>query len=154
FLVVARKDFPPRDLKELISYVRGNADKVNSGHAGVGSVTHMTWLLFNWLIGVKPTTVPFNGAGPAMNALVAGQIDYMCDSIVNATTQVQAGHIKGYAITTPQRNPIVPHVPTTTEAGLPDFQVTSWLALFAPKGTPLPIRDRLTAALDRALDDP
>jgi tripartite-type tricarboxylate transporter receptor subunit TctC len=154
FLVVARKDFPPHELKEFISHVRGNADKVNSGHAGVGSVTHMTCLLFNWLIGVKPTTVPFNGAGPAMTALVAGQIDYMCDSIVNTSTQLQAGHIKAYAITTPQRNPIVPHVPTTTEAGLPDFQVTSWQALFAPKGTPQPIRDRLTAALDRTLDDP
>ena len=102
---------------------------------------------------MKPTLIPFNGTGPAMNALVAGQVDYMCDQIVNVVPQVQGGTIKAYAIGTAERNPALPDVPTAKEAGLPDFQASAWNALFAPKGTPKPILDKLSAALDKALDD-
>jgi tripartite-type tricarboxylate transporter receptor subunit TctC len=152
-LILGRKDFPPNDLKEFVAYVKGNVDKLNMAHAGVGSVSHVTCLLLNSIIGVKPTAVPFNGTGPAMNALVAGQVDYMCDQIVNVVPQVQGGTIKAYAVGTAVRNPALPDVPTTREAGLPEFQASAWNALFAPKATPRPIVDKLADALDKALDD-
>src|SRR5262245_41818281 len=105
------------------------------------------------LLGVKPPLVPFSGTGPATNALIGGQIDYMCNAIPEVGSQVQAGRIKAYAIGSAQRSPALPNVPTAKEAGLPEFQAMPWWALFAPKGTPQPILDRLTDALDRALDD-
>ncbi len=152
-LILARKDFPAKDLKEFIAYVKANGSKLNEAHAGVGSVSFTTCLLLNHLLGVKPTLIPFTGTGPSMNALVAGQVDYMCDQIVNAVPQVQAGTIKAYAVATPQRNPALPDVPTTIEARLPDYQTSAWNALFAPKGTPKPVLDKLSAALDKALSD-
>jgi tripartite-type tricarboxylate transporter receptor subunit TctC len=102
---------------------------------------------------VKPTAVPFNGTGPAMNALVGGQVDYMCDQIVNVVSQVNGGTIRAYAIGTPERNPALPNVPTAREAGMAAFQASAWNALFAPKDTPQPIVDQLSAALDKALSD-
>jgi tripartite-type tricarboxylate transporter receptor subunit TctC len=152
-VILGRKDFPPKDLKAFITYVKANEDKLNMAHAGVGSVAFTTCLLFNHLIGVKPVSVPFNGTGPAMNALVGGQVDYMCDQIVNVVPQVLGGTIKAYAVGTPERTPALPDLPTSIEAGLPDFQASAWNGLFAPKGTPKPILDKLSAALDRALDD-
>src|SRR5262245_38076320 len=134
-LILARKDFPPKDLKEFVAYVKANAEKVNAAHAGVGSVSHVSCELLHSILDVKPVGVPFNGTGPAMNALVAGQVDYMCDQIVNAVPQINAGTIKAYAIATPERNPSLPNVPTTAEAGLPAFQAQAWNAIFAPKGT-------------------
>ena len=112
-----------------------------------------TCLLLNSIIGVKPTRVPYTGTGPSMNALVAGQVDYMCDQIPNAVPQINGGTIKAYAIGTPERNPALPNVPTAIEAGLPQFQASAWNALFAPKGTPKAVTDKLTDALDKALDD-
>ena len=152
-LILAKKDFPPKDLKEFVAYVKANADKLNMAHAGVGSVSFTTCLLLNSILGVKPTTIPYNGTGPAMNALVGGQVDYMCDQIVNVVPQVQAGTIKAYAIGTPERNPALPDVPTAKEAGLPQFEASAWNALFAPKGTPKQVVDKISAALDKALDD-
>jgi tripartite-type tricarboxylate transporter receptor subunit TctC len=153
-LVFGRKDFPPAGFKEFIPYVKANAGKLNVGHAGVGSISHFTCLLLDSILGVKPTMVPFGGAAPAINALMGGQTDYMCDSISAPVQQVQAGTVKGYAVATPERNPALPNIPTTKEAGLPEFQAFGWYALFAPKGTPKPALDTLTAALDKALDDP
>jgi tripartite-type tricarboxylate transporter receptor subunit TctC len=153
-LILAKKDFPAADLEQFAAYVKANIDKLNMAHAGVGSVSFTTCLLLNSILGVKPTAVPFNGTGPAMNALVGGQVDYMCDQIVNAVPQIKGGTIKAYAIATPERNPALPEVPATKEAGLPEFQVSAWNALFAPKGTPKPIIDKLNAALAKALDDP
>ena len=124
FLIVARKDLPPRDLKEFIAYVKGNAEKLNVGHAGVGSNLFTYTLLLNSLLGVKPTMVPFTGAAPATNALIGGQIDYMLNDIVDAGQQIQAGTIKAYAIAAAERHPALPNVPTTSEAGLPQFLVT------------------------------
>src|SRR3982075_1551507 len=152
-LILARKDFPPKDLKEFIAYVKANADKVNAAHAGVGSVSHVSCQLLNSILDIKPTGVPFNGTGPAMNALVGGQVDYMCDQIVNAVPQINGGTIKAYAVATPERNPALPDLPTTAEAGLPKYQASAWNAIFAPKGTPAPILAKLNAAAVKALDD-
>ena len=152
-LILARKDFPPKDLKEFVTYVKANVDKVNAAHAGVGSVSHVSCQLLNSILDIKPTGVPFNGTGPAMNALVGGQVDYMCDQIVNAVPQINGGTLKAYAVATAERNPSLPDVPTTAEAGLPAFQAQAWNAIFAPKGTPAPVIARLNAAAVKALDD-
>jgi tripartite-type tricarboxylate transporter receptor subunit TctC len=152
-LILAKKDFPAKDLKEFVAHVKANETKLNNAHAGVGSVSFTTCLLLNSIMGVKPTTIPFQGTGPSMNALVGGQVDYMCDQIVNAVPQVKGGTIKAYAIATAERNPSLPDVPTTKEAGLPAFEASAWNAIFAPKGTPKAAVDKIAAALDKALDD-
>jgi tripartite-type tricarboxylate transporter receptor subunit TctC len=152
-LIVTKKDFPAKDLKEFTAYLKANADKVNQAHAGVGAVSHMTCILLNSQIGVKPTAVPYGGTGPALNDLVSGQVDYMCDQIVNLVSQVNAGSIKALAIASVERSPALPNVPTTKEAGLPEYQVAAWNAVFAPKGTPKDVVAKLTAALNSALDD-
>ena len=152
-LILARKDFPPKDLKEFVAYVKANAEKVNAAHAGIGSVSHVSCELLHSILDIKPVGVPFNGTGPAMNALVGGQVDYICDQIVNAVPQINAGTIKAYAIATAERNPSLPNVPTTAEAGLPAFQAQAWNAMFAPKGTSPAIVASLNAAAVKALDD-
>ena len=152
-LILARKEFPPKDLKDFIAYVKANETKLNAAHAGVGSVSHVSCQLLNSVLDIRPTGVPFNGTGPAMNALVGGQVDYMCDQIVNAVPQVNAGTIKAYAVATPERNPSLSNVPTTAEAGLPAFQAQAWNAIFAPKGTPAPVIAKLNEAIGKALDD-
>jgi tripartite-type tricarboxylate transporter receptor subunit TctC len=152
-LILARKDFPPKDLKEFIAYVKANTEKLNAAHAGVGSVSNVSCELLNSVLNIKPTGVPFNGTGPAMNALIGGQVDYMCDQIVNAVPQINGGTIKAYAIATAERNPSLPDLPTTAEAGLPAFQAQAWNAIFAPKGTSPAIVAKLNAAASKALDD-
>ena len=152
-LVTAKKELPPRDLREFSAYAKANVDKLNMAHAGVGSITHVTCLLLNALVGVNPTMVPFNGAAPAVSALVGGQVDYMCNAVPDIVSQVQSGTLKAYATGTATRNPALPNVPTASEAGLPQFQALAWNGLFAPEGTPKPVLDALTSALDRALDD-
>ena len=152
-VTTARKEFPANDLKGFIAYVQANAGKVNAAHAGVGSITHTTCLLLHSLLGVQPTFVPFGGAAPAMNALLGGQVDYICNAIPDAVSHVRSGTAKGYAISTAERSPILPDVPTSKEAGLPEFDASAWNALFAPKGTPKPVLDKLTDALSKALDD-
>lgn len=152
-LILAKKDFPAKDLKEFVAYVKANTDKLNMAHAGVGSVSYSSCELLSSVLEIKPTGVPFNGTGPAMNALVGGQVDYMCDQIVNAVPQINGGTIKAYAVATPERNASLPNLPTTTEAGLPKYQVSAWNAIFAPKGTPPEIVAKLNAAAAKALDD-
>jgi putative tricarboxylic transport membrane protein len=152
-LIVTRKDFPAKDLKEFVNYLKANESKVNEAHAGVGSVSYTTCTLLNSILNLKPTAVPFNGTGPALNALLGGQVDYMCDQIVNLVSQIEGGAIKAYAIATPNRNPVLPNVPTTKEGGLPEYEVSAWNMLFVPKGTPQPIADKLADALDKALND-
>lgn len=152
-LILARKDLEPKNLKDFIAYAKANETKINQAHAGIGAVSHVTCELFNSMIGIKPVGVPFNGTGPAMNALVAGQVDYMCDQIVNAAPQIQGNAIKAYAVATAERNPSLPDLPTTAEAGLPNYKVSAWNAIFAPKGTPEPIIAKLNAAMVKALDD-
>ena len=152
-VIAARKDFPADDLKGFAAYVKANAAKINVGHAGVGSTFFTTCLMLDSILDVKPTLVPFNGGAPAMNALVAGQVDYLCADVLTSAPQLQAGTIKAYAIAAAARSPLLPQVPTTAEAGLGEFQASTWFGLFAPKATPGPLLDKLADALDRALDD-
>ena len=151
-VIVARKDFPPKDLKEFVAFVKTDFGKLNMAHAGVGSIFFTTGLLLNSVLGVKPTLVPFNGGAPAMNALMAGQVDYMCSDVLGSAPQLQSGTIMAYAIAAAERSAELPNYPTR-EAGAPEFQASAWNAVFAPKSTPKPILDKLTDALDRALDD-
>jgi tripartite-type tricarboxylate transporter receptor subunit TctC len=153
-VVVGRKDLPPKDLRELVAYLKAGAEGLNEAHAGVGSVSYTACALLDALVGARPNRIVYRGTGPALNDLVAGQVDYMCDQIVNLVPQIRAGTIKAYAVALPERSPALPGVPTTREAGLPEFQVTAWNALFAPKGTPAAIVKRLSTALLAALDDP
>ncbi len=150
-LIVARKGLPANNLKEFIAYAKSN--KISEAHAGVGSVSFTTCTMLNAMIGVKPTRVAYRGTGPSLNDLVGGQVDYMCDQIVNLVEQIKGGQIKAYAIATSARSPALPDVPTTKEAGLPNYQVSAWNALFAPKGTPKEIVTRLNQALGMALED-
>ena len=153
FLIGANKTLPPNELNEFIAYLRVNHQRMNMGHAGVGSVTHLTGVLFNGILGLKPALVPFNSAAAAMNALIAGHVDYMSAPVAEAAQHVRGGTIKAFAVASSERSRAVPDVPTSREAGLPEYQVLTWNGLFAPKGTPGPVLDRLTDALDQALDD-
>jgi tripartite-type tricarboxylate transporter receptor subunit TctC len=153
-LIVARKDFPAADLKEFIAKAKDPASKMSQAHAGVGSVSFTTCTLLNAQLGTKHKVVAYRGTGPALNDMVGGQVDYMCDQIVNLVEQVKAGTIRAYAIATAERSPALPDVPTTKEAGLPEYQVSAWNALFAPKGTPQEIVTKLNETLSKALDDP
>jgi tripartite-type tricarboxylate transporter receptor subunit TctC len=152
-LIVARKDFPAADLKEFVARVKDPSAKVKQAHAGVGSVSFTTCTLLTSQLGAKNIVAAYRGTGPALNDLVGGQVDYMCDQIVNLVEQVKGGSIKAYAIATPERSPALPNVPTTKEAGLPEYQVSAWNALFAPQGTPKEIVTKLNETLVKALDD-
>jgi tripartite-type tricarboxylate transporter receptor subunit TctC len=152
-VIEARKDFPAQNLSELVAYLKANGSKLNEAHAGVGSITYVACTMLHELLGIKPTRVAYRGTAPAMNDLVGGQVDYMCDQILNGIAQVRTGAIRAYAIASAERSPALPDVPTTREAGLPEYQVSAWNALFAPKGTPPALVQRLNQALSSALDD-
>jgi len=152
--IVARKDFPAKDIKEFITYVKANKDKITYGNAGVGAASHLCGMLFMSAIDTQFTTVSYKGTGPAMNDLLGGVFDFMCDQTTNTTGQIQGGKIKAYAVTSKQRVPSLKDLPTLQESGLKDFEVSVWHGLYAPKGTPKPIVDQLSAALRVALKDP
>jgi tripartite-type tricarboxylate transporter receptor subunit TctC len=152
-LLVTRKELPPNTLAEFVSYAKANESKLNMAHAGVGSVSYTGCLLLNAAIGIKPTLVPFTGTAPVMNALLGGQVDYVCDPILGPLPHVRAGTLKALAITSEKRHPALPDVPTSAEGGLPQFNITVFFGVFAPKGTPKAVLDRLVAALDKGLDD-
>jgi tripartite-type tricarboxylate transporter receptor subunit TctC len=152
-MIVARKDFPPKDLNEFVAYLRANADRLNMAHGGVGAASYLFGSLLNRIVGAKPTLVPFNGNGPALNAMIGGQVDYMYAGVAEVVQQVRSGLLKAYGVAGLERNPTLPDVPTTSEAGLSQFQALNWFGLFAPKTTPQPVLDMLTDALDKALDD-
>ncbi|HEU0059049.1 MAG TPA: tripartite tricarboxylate transporter substrate-binding protein [Hyphomicrobiaceae bacterium] len=151
--IVSKKDNPAKDLKEFIAYLKANQDKLSYGHAGVGSISHVSGTLFNSQFGLKPALVAYRGTAPALNDLVGGQIDYMVDQSLNVIPQIKAGTIKVYAIAAAQRLESLPDVPTSKEAGV-DFIFSAWNAMVAPKGTPKEIIAKLSAALNKALDDP
>jgi tripartite-type tricarboxylate transporter receptor subunit TctC len=151
--IVAKKSTQASGLEEFIDYLQANSEKLTYGHAGVGSISHVSGLLFNAQFGLKPTLVPYRGTGPALQALVAGQLDYMIDQSLNVIPQIKAGTIKVYAIAAPERLSSLPDAPTTGEAGV-DFVFRAWNAMVAPKGTPNEIVGRLADALSKALDDP
>lgn len=152
--LVARKDFPAKDLKELLAYVKANKEKVTYANAGLGSASHLCGMLFMSAIQTDMTTVPYKGTGPAMNDLLGGQVDFMCDQTTNTTSQIKGGKIRAYAVTTKTRVPSLPDIPTLAESGLPNFEVAVWHGLYAPKGTPKPVIDKLVQALQFALKDP
>ena len=152
--IVARGNFPAKDLKELIAYVKENKAKVTYANAGLGAASHLCGMLFMTAIDTDLTTVPYKGTGPAMNDLLGGKVDFMCDQTTNTTSQIKGGKIKVYAVTTKKRVASLPDVPTAAEAGLPNFEVGVWHGLYAPKGTPKAIVDRLSTSLKVALRDP
>jgi tripartite-type tricarboxylate transporter receptor subunit TctC len=152
--LVSKKDFPPKDVKELVAYVKANKDKVTYAHAGVGSASHLCGMLFLSTIGADVTTVPYKGTGPAMTDLIGGQVDFMCDQTTNTTQQIKAGTVKAYAVTTKKRVASLPNLPTLDEAGLKGFEVGIWHGVWVPHGTPKPAIDKLVAALQTALKDP
>jgi len=151
---IARKDFPPKDMKELIAYVKANKDKVTYANAGVGAASHLCGMLLMSAIQADLTTVPYKGTGPAMTDLIGGQVDFMCDQTTNTTPQIKGGKVKAYSVTTASRVKTLPDLPTVQESGIKDFQVGIWHGLWAPKGTPKPAIDKLVVALQAALKDP
>jgi tripartite-type tricarboxylate transporter receptor subunit TctC len=152
-VLVARKDFEPTDLKQLIDYVKANKDKVTYANAGIGAASHLCGMLFMSSIETPLTTVPYKGTGPAMTDLIGGQVDFMCDQSTNTTNQIKAGEIKAYVTTTTERLTNLPDIPTAAEAGLPGLEVTIWHGIYAPKGTPKDVIDRLSQSLKTALKD-
>jgi tripartite-type tricarboxylate transporter receptor subunit TctC len=152
--IVARKDLEPADLKGLIEYAKANADTVTVANAGIGAASHLCGMMFMSAIDTPLVTVPYKGTGPAMTDLLGGQVDIMCDQTTNTTKQIQGETIKAYAVTSPARLEVLPDVPTAEEAGLPGFQVGIWHGLYAPKGTPAEITERLSKSLQVALKDP
>jgi tripartite-type tricarboxylate transporter receptor subunit TctC len=149
--IVARKDLEPTDIKGLVEYAKANKDTVTVANAGIGAASHLCGMLFMSAIQTPLVTVPYKGTGPAMTDLLGGQVDIMCDQITNTTKQIQAGTIKAYAVTSPNRLDVLPDLPTTTEAGIEGMEVGIWHGLYAPKGTPAEIVDRLSKSLQLAL---
>jgi tripartite-type tricarboxylate transporter receptor subunit TctC len=153
-IVVAKKGLPPNTLAEFIAYLKANEKSVTEADAGIGSVSHLGCSVLKSLIAVKPTVVTYRGTPQATQDLIAGNVDFVCNQIVNVVGHVKNGAVKAYAVTSDARSPMLPEVPTTAEAGLPDFKLTVWYGLSAPKGTPAPIVEKLNKALAAALDDP
>ncbi|RJG45084.1 tripartite tricarboxylate transporter substrate binding protein BugD [Mesorhizobium sp. DCY119] len=152
--IVARKDLEPTDLKGLVEYAKANKDTVTVANAGIGAASHLCGMLFMSAIDTSLVTVPYKGTGPAMTDLLGGQVDIMCDQTTNTTKQIQGGTIKAYAVTSAKRLDVLPDVPTAEEGGLPGFQVGIWHGIYAPKGTPAEITERLSKSLQVALKDP
>jgi tripartite-type tricarboxylate transporter receptor subunit TctC len=152
-VVIARKDFPARDLKEFVAMLRQQGGAVKQAHGGIGASSHMACLLFTAEIGAKPTLVAYRGSGPALNDLVGGHVDFLCEQSVSVAESVLAGSVKAYAVSAAERLAMLPDVPTAREAGV-NYEMSVWAGLFAPKGTPPEVIGRLADALDKALDEP
>jgi tripartite-type tricarboxylate transporter receptor subunit TctC len=151
--LIARSNFPANNFKEFLAYIKANKAKVTYGNAGLGAASHLCGLLFMNAIETDFTTVPYKGTAPAMNDLLGGQIDFMCDQTTNTMSQIKSGKVKAYAVTTAKRLPTLPNVPTLQEEGLKGFEVAIWHALYAPKNTPQPVIDTLVKANQAALKD-
>jgi tripartite-type tricarboxylate transporter receptor subunit TctC len=152
--LLAKKDLPPDNLRELIAYVRLNKERINLANAGLGAVSHLCGMLFQQAVGVELTTIPFSGTAPAMTALLGGQVDMLCDQTTQTIPQIRAQKVKFYGVTTLQRIQALPDAPTLDEQGLKDFEVVVWHGVYAPKGTPRETLDKLNAALRASLKDP
>jgi tripartite-type tricarboxylate transporter receptor subunit TctC len=150
---VAKKDFPPNDFKSMVDYVKKNKDKVTYANAGVGAASHLCGLLFMSAIETDVTTVPYKGTAPAMNDLLGGQVDFMCDQTTNTTSYIKSGKIKAYAVTSKSRVESLKELPPAAD-GLAGFEVSVWHGVYAPKGTPKPVIDKLVASLQAAIADP
>jgi tripartite-type tricarboxylate transporter receptor subunit TctC len=152
-VVIARKDFPARDLKEFVAVLRQQGDAVKQAHGGIGASSHMACLLFTAQIGAKPTPVAYRGSAPALNDLMGGHVDFLCEQSVSVVEQVLAGSVKAYAVSAAERLATMPNVPTAKEAGI-NYEMSVWSGLFAPKGVPPEVIAKLAGALDKALDEP
>jgi tripartite-type tricarboxylate transporter receptor subunit TctC len=153
-LIVSKKNVPATNLKEFIAWLKANEAKATAGTAGSGSASHIAEIFFQRLTGTNFALVPYRGTGPAMNDLVAGQIDLILDQASNSMAQVRAGTIKAYAVTAKTRLPAAPDVPTVDEAGVPGLYISVWYGLWVPKGTPKDIIAKLNAAAMAAMADP
>ena len=152
--IIAKQALPPKNLQELIAYIKANKDKVTYANAGIGAASHLCGMLFMSAIGTDVLTVPYKGTGPAMNDLVGGQVDFMCDQTTSTTGQIKGGKVKAYGVTSKQRVASLSDIPTLDEQGLKGAEVGIWHALYAPKGTPKAVIDKLVAANQAALKDP
>jgi tripartite-type tricarboxylate transporter receptor subunit TctC len=153
-VIVARNDFPPKDLDEFIGYLRANGSGVSLAHAGVGSASHLCGLMMMSALNVKLNEIPYKGTGPALNDLMGGQVDVLCDQTSGTVPPVKAGRIKAFAAAGKARLPSLPAVPAIAEAGVQGFDINISFGLYAPKGTPKPVLEQLTAALQKAVADP
>jgi tripartite-type tricarboxylate transporter receptor subunit TctC len=151
--IVAKPTMPAKDFKEFLSYIKANKDKVTYANAGIGAASHLCGMLFMSAIGTDFLTVPYKGTGPAMNDLLGGQVDFMCDQTTSTTSQIKGGKVKVYGITSAQRVSSLPDVPTLQEQGLKGANVGIWHGLYAPKGTPKPVIDKLVSSLQAALKE-
>jgi tripartite-type tricarboxylate transporter receptor subunit TctC len=151
--LIARGNFPAKDFKEFLDYVKKNKDKVSYANAGIGAASHLCGMLFMSAIQTDILTVPYKGTAPAMNDLLGGQVDFMCDQTTNTTSQIKSGKVKVYGVTSTRRVGSLPDVPTLNEQGLKGFEVGIWHALYAPKGTPKPVLDKLVSALQETVKD-
>ena len=152
--LIGKKTLPPNNLKELLAYIKSNKEKLNYANAGLGAASHLCGLLLMSKIETELTTISYKGTAPAMTDLLGGQVDLMCDQTTNTTQQIKAGTVKVYGVTSRQRVPSLKEVPTLAEQGLKNFEVVVWHGLYAPKGTPKPVLDKLVAALQAAVQDP
>jgi tripartite-type tricarboxylate transporter receptor subunit TctC len=152
--LLARKDFPPTNFKELEAYLKANREKVSLANAGLGAVSHLCGLLFMSQLGVELNTIPYKGTGPAMNDLLGGQVDLLCDQTTQTVPMIKDGRVKVYGVTTLKRLTVLPNVPTLDEQGLKGFEVKVWHGLYAPKGTPAAVLEKVNVALRAALQDP
>jgi tripartite-type tricarboxylate transporter receptor subunit TctC len=152
--LVARKDFPAKDMTELLAYIKANKEKVTLANAGIGAASHLCGMLFMSAAGVELTTVPYKGTGPAMNDLLGGQVDLMCDQATNTMSHIKSGKVKAYAVTYKNPVPSLPGLPPLASAGLPGFELSVWHGVYAPKGTPKEVVNKLSSALQYAVKDP
>jgi len=152
-VIVTRKDFPADNLAEFIAYLRTNQDRINEAHVGVGSPTHIFCTLLQSMLGINTGRIAYRGGAQAMNDLMTGQVDFSCISLSGAISQIQGGTLKAIAVASPRRADVIPNVPTTAEGGLPEFAVSTWNAIFAPRNLDPAIQAQLNDALGKALDD-
>ena len=153
-VIVTRNDFPARNLNEFVAYVKANGPKVSLAHAGVGSASHLCGLMMMNALNVKLNEIPYKGTGPALNDLMGGQVDILCDQTSGTVPSVKGGKIKAYASAGKVRLPQLPEVPAITEAGVEGFDINISFGLYAPKGTPKLVLDQLTSALQKSVTDP
>ena len=153
-ILVARKDLPVKNLQEFVAYVKANQAKMQFGSAGVGSGTHLPCELLNSVMGAKVTHIPYKGAGPVMQDLIGGRIDYMCDTIQTGAAQASSGNVKGIAVMSPRRVPIIPDLATSGEQGLQGVDATVWNGFFFPKGTPDAIVRRMNKVMNTMIEEP
>ena len=151
--LIARGNFPAKDFKEFLDYVKKNKEKVTYAHAGIGAASHLCGMLFQSAIQTDILTVPYKGTAPAMNDLLGGQVDFMCDQTTNTTSQIRSSKVKAYGVTSLKRVPSLPDIPTLDEQGVKGFEVGIWHGLYGPKGMPKPATDKLVAALQGAIKD-